>query len=100
MPQELSEQEELALARKVLAKAIEIHEVPDITEEIRLRLIALAANNQQENQKIITRLGPSDNSNSGTQNHPAANVPLLANPVCRFQFVTSSAKRNGSNSCC
>jgi hypothetical protein len=24
----------------------------------------------------------------------------LANPVCRFQFVTSSAKRNGSNSCC
>jgi len=24
----------------------------------------------------------------------------LANPVCRFQIVTSSAKRNGSNSCC
>jgi hypothetical protein len=24
----------------------------------------------------------------------------VANPVCRFQSVTSSAKRNGNNSCC
>jgi hypothetical protein len=78
MTQEPSEQENLALARQVLAKAIEINELQDVTEEIRLRLMALAANNKKKGQKIITRLGHSNNRSSSTVNRPPTNLPFLA----------------------
>lgn len=72
MSQEPGEHEELELARQVLAKAIEISGIPDVTEEVRSNLVTLAANNGRENaQKIITRA-------DGTENKPLTEVPLLA----------------------